>query len=125
MTSPATLTKALLRASEQLGLSAALPAILQLSLAQMRELHAGERILDPQRQEWSGALKIVALFRTLVSMLGTAERARVWLNEPNQVLEARPVELLGTPDSDKVYRYLDAVSKHELRLPPSSGGVSS
>ena len=32
-------------------------------------------------------------------------------------LGANPVELLRTPDAERVYRYLDAVMKNELRLP--------
>ncbi|RPH54182.1 MAG: DUF2384 domain-containing protein [Lysobacterales bacterium] len=51
-------------------------------------------------------------------LVGTTERARAWLGGPNQALGANPVELLRTPDAERVYRYLDAVMKNELRLPP-------
>lgn len=117
MTSPALLTKALLRTAEQLQLGAQLPVLLALSPEDAAKLQAGARILDPNGDEWARAQKIVGLFRTLVSLLGTPERARAWLTEPNQTLGARPLELLRTADYEQVYRYLDAVQKHELRLP--------
>ncbi len=119
MTSPATLTKALIRSAEQLDLSAELSAIMQISAADLRSLQSGERALEPSTQAWERALKIVSLFRMLVSLLGTAERARTWLGSPNETFGARPVELLSTSEAERVYRYLDAVTKNELRLPRS------
>ena len=113
------MTKALIRSAEQLDLSAELPAILQISSEDFRSLRSGERALEPGTDSWERALKIVSLFRMLVSLLGTAERARTWLGSPNEALGARPVELLSTPDGERVYRYLDAVTKNELRLPRS------
>jgi uncharacterized protein (DUF2384 family) len=118
MTSPATLAKALFRSVEQLGLSAELPAIMQMSSADLRSLQSGASALEPTTEAWGRALKVVSLFRILVSLLGTVERARTWLDSPNDALGARPVELLRTAsDAERVYRYLDAVTKHELRLP--------
>lgn len=117
MTSPATLAKALFRSAEQLGLRAELPAIMQMSATELRNLQSGESALDPATEAWGRALTIVSLFRTLVSLLGTVERARAWLDSPNDALGARPMDLLGTPNAERVYRYLDAVTKHELRLP--------
>lgn len=117
MTSPATLAKALFRSAEQLGINAELPAIMQMPAADLRSLQSGESALDPATEAWGRALKIVSLFRTLVSLLGTAERARAWLDSPNDAFGARPVDLLHTSDAERVYRYLDAVTKHELRLP--------
>lgn len=118
MTSPATLAKAVFRSVEQLGLSAELPGIMQMSSADLDSLQAGTSALDPTTEAWGRALRIVSLFRILVSLLGTVERARAWLDRPNDALGARPVELLRTTsEAQRVYRYLDAVTKHELRLP--------
>lgn len=118
MTSPATLAKAVFRSVEQLGLSAELPGIMQMSSADLDSLQAGTSALDPTTEAWGRALRIVSLFRILVSLLGTVERARAWLDSPNDALGARPVELLRTTsEAQRVYRYLDAVTKHELRLP--------
>jgi Protein of unknown function (DUF2384) len=117
-TSPALLTKALIRATDELALAADLPALLQIPAEDAASLQSDGRVLDPQREEWAKALRIVSLFRTLVSLVGTTERARAWLGSPNQTLSACPVDLLRTNDAERVYRYLDAVLKNELRLPP-------
>lgn len=117
--SPALLTKALLRAAEQLDLSAELPPLLRVPPEETAQLQSGVRLLDPEKQEWASALKIVGLFRTMIDLLGTSERAKAWLGSPNESLGARPIDLLRTPDADLVYRYLSAVQKHELRMPPA------
>lgn len=117
--SPALLTKALLRAVEQLELSAELPPLLQASPEEVAQLQSGARLLDPQREEWGAALKVVGLFRTIVEMLGTAERARAWLGTANDTLGGRPVDLLASADAEIVYRYISSVRKHELRMPPA------
>jgi hypothetical protein len=116
--SPALLTKAMLRASEQLSLGSELPSLLHVSADEAARLQSGERVLDPQQQEWQGALQIVGLFRTIVEVLGSVERAKAWLGTANETLGGRPVDLLGTADAEHVYRYLSSVSKHELRMPP-------
>ena len=118
-TSPALLTKALLRAADQLDLAADLSPLLQMPEAEAAQLQAGSRLLDPDKAEWASALKIVGLFRTMIELLGTVERAKAWLGTPNETLGARPIELLRTPDAELVYRYLGAVRKHELRMPPA------
>ena len=119
-TSPATLTKALVRAADQLGLAADLPTLLETPAQDAAALQAGARTLDPQRAEWARALKLVGLFRSLISLVGTPERARAWLGSPNQTLGASPIEVLRTHDAERVFRYLAAVQKHELRLPTDS-----
>lgn len=117
--SPALLTKALLRAAAQLDLAAHLSQLLQIGVDETAQLQSGSRLLDPDQQEWDRALKIVGLFRTIIELLGTAERAKVWLGTPNDTLGARPVDLLRSPDAELVYRYLSSVRKHELRMPPA------
>jgi hypothetical protein len=117
--SPALLTKALLRAAEQLDLAADLFQLLQIPAEDIAQLQSGSRLLDPDQPEWAEAQKIVGLFRTMIELLGTAERAKAWLGTPNDTLGARPLDLLRTPDAALVYRYLSAVRKHELRMPPA------
>lgn len=119
-TSPALLTKALLRAAEQLGLGADLPSLLSIDSAAAASLQSGARALEAGGAEWTRALQLVGMFRTLVLLLGGAERARTWLTASNQALSARPIDLLRTPDADRVHRYLSAVQKNELRMPPTS-----
>ena len=118
--SPPLLTKALLRAVEQLGLTAGLSSLLNAPAEEIAQLQSGARALDPQRPEWEAALKIVGLFRAIVEVLGSAERARVWLATPNESLGGRPFDLLGTAEADRVHRYLSSVRKHELRMPPAA-----
>jgi hypothetical protein len=118
--SPALLTKAVFRAVDQLDLTENLSSLLRVSADDIAGLRAGERVLDPQRDEWQGALQIVGLFRTIVEVLGSVERAKAWLGTPNETLGGRPVDLLGTPDAERVHRYLDSVRKHELRMPPAA-----
>lgn len=120
--SPALLTKAMLRAVDQLGLAAELPSLLQVPADDIPRMRSGERVLDPQGQEWQAALQLVGLFRTIVEVLGSVERAKGWLNTENQTLGGRPAALLGTPEAEHVHRYLDSVRKHELRMPPSARG---
>lgn len=117
--SPALLTKALLRSVEELDLTTALPSLLNTQPEELAQLQSGGRLLDPRRQEWDAALKIVGLFRTIVEVLGSAERAKAWLGTANETLGGRPVDLLGTGDAEVVHRYLSSVRKHELRMPPS------
>lgn len=117
--SPSLLTKALLRAVDQLDLAAQLPSLIHVPADDIPRMRAGERTLDPQREEWQGALQIVGLFRTLVEVLGSVDRAKTWLSIENETLGGRPVDLLGTAEAEHVHRYLSSVSKHELRMPPS------
>jgi uncharacterized protein (DUF2384 family) len=117
--SPALLTKALLRAADQLNLAADLPQLLKIAGEEAAQLQSGSRLLDPEKQEWAGALRIVGLFRTLIELLSTPERAKAWLGTPNDTLGARPLDLLRSPDAELVYRYLSTVRKHELRMPPA------
>jgi hypothetical protein len=117
--SPALLTKALLRAAEQLDLAADLSQLLRIAAEETAQLQSGARLLDPEKQEWTAALQIVGLFRTLIELLNTPERAKAWLGTPNDTLGARPIDLLRTADAELVHRYLSAVRKHELRMPPA------
>lgn len=117
--SPALLTKAVCRAVDQLDLTENLSSLLRMSSQDIVQLRAGERVLDPQREEWQSALQVVGLFRTIVEVLGSVERARAWLGTPNETLGGRPLDLLGTPDAERVHRYLNSVRKHELRMPPA------
>lgn len=117
--SPALLAKAVFRAVDQLNLTAELPSLLHVPADEVARLRTGERVLDPQLEEWQGALQIVGLFRTIVEVLGSVERAKDWLSTSNETLGGRPVDLLATPDAERVHRYLSSVSKHELRMPPS------
>jgi uncharacterized protein (DUF2384 family) len=118
-TNPAVLTKAVLRAAEHLELSAALPAILGMDTQAWSQIAAGERWLDPAGAEWQNAVRFTGLFRSLLSVVGTVDKARAWLVTAHETLGATPASLLQTPEGrNRVYRYLDSVQKYEIKLPP-------
>ncbi|MCC5793643.1 MAG: DUF2384 domain-containing protein [Chromatiales bacterium] len=106
----AVLTKAVIRAATQLGLSRALLArILGVSPATVTRLYSGEYQLDERRKEWEFALLFVRAFRSLDSIVGDEHTARQWLNSENRALNARPVDLLRQAEGlVRVVHYLDA-----------------
>jgi hypothetical protein len=120
-TDPRTLTKAVLRAAEHLGLSQALPEILGLDAHVAERMASGNYLLDPNSDEWAAATRFTGLFRSLLTLLGNREDARAWLASQHQTLGDAPSQLLRTPEGrDKVFGYLDAVQKFEVKLPPRS-----
>lgn len=120
VTDPALLTKAVLRAAEHLQLQAALPDILGVATQTANEIANGTRSLDPQADEWQEAVRFVGMFRSLLTLVGSAADARRWLASRDHALGDAPALLLRTPAGrERVYRYLDAVQKYEIKLPPS------
>ena len=66
------LTKALLRATELLGLSSAVLArVLGVSEASVSRLTSGARTVDPQSKEGELALLLVRVYRSLDALVGT------------------------------------------------------
>ncbi len=107
----ATLSKAVVRAAGFLGFSQATMAdVLCLSTASVSRLFTGTYVLSPSRKaEWQLGLMFVRLFRSLDSILGRGEPARVWLNGENAALGGRPAELVRTMEGlGRVVAYLDA-----------------
>lgn len=104
------LGKAVIRAADRLGIPRAeLSRILGLSPATVSRLHAGGYHLDPARKEWEFALLFVRAFRSLDSIVGSEEAARLWLASENAGLNARPLDLLrSTEGLVRVVQYLDA-----------------
>lgn len=116
---PATLTKAVLRAAERLDVLDALPDALGMSAEDIDELRAGRLRLDPSGEAWQKATHFTALFRALLSLVGSIDNARSWLNTPHQTLAGIPSMLLRTPDGmQRIVRYLENVQKFEIKLPP-------
>lgn len=105
----AELTRAVRRAAERLQISKALLAsILGVSLANITRLYSGEYILDQKCKEWDFALLFVRAFRSLDSIVNNDETARVWLNNQNLALNARPIDLIKqTEGLVRVVQYLD------------------
>lgn len=115
---PATLKKAVLRAAEVLGLTDQLPSILGID-AKSSQATALE--LAPGTDAWSAAVRFASLFRALLTLVGTVPKAREWLDQSHRTLGESPRALLQNPAGlDRVVRYLEAVQKFEVKLPPRS-----
>jgi len=107
----ATLTKAVSRAAERLGLTQKeLAGILGVSPASMSRLGRGRQI-SPQTKEGELALLFLRVFRSLDALLGgDAEKGRRWLRADNHHLGAAPADLLQTVSGlVHVSEYLDAM----------------
>ena len=104
------LGKAVTRAASRLDIPQhLLGRILGLSPATVSRLVAGSYQLDSRRKEWDLALLFVRVFRSLDSIVGDEQSARVWLQSDNLALNARPIDLL--PETEglvRVVHYLDA-----------------
>lgn len=107
----ATLSKAVVRAAQFLGLSqATLAEVLGVSGATVSRLVAGGYQLQPaRRREWEFALLFVRLYRSLLALVGNDGDARTWLRSGNQGLGAQPLELIRSAEGlVRVLHYLDA-----------------
>ena len=117
-TDPTTLTKAVLRAADVLGLTQELPNLLG---GDAESSLANKGALTPGTNEWDAAVKLTSLFRSLLTLVGTVPKAREWLDQSHRTLGASPRQLLQSPAGlARVVRYLDAVLKFEVKLPPRS-----
>ena len=108
----AVLTKALLRATELLGLSSAVLArVLGVSEASVSRLTSGARTVDPQSKEGELALLLVRVYRSLDALVGTdATQRHAWLHGHNRALNGRPLDLIQRADGlVNVVAYLDAM----------------
>jgi transcriptional regulator with XRE-family HTH domain len=106
-----TLSKAVVRAADLLGLSqSALAEVLGLSRATVSRLVAGAYVLDPgRRKEWELALLFVRVFRSLDAVAGHGPPAREWMAGHNLALGARPADLVRSAEGlVRTLQYLDA-----------------
>ncbi len=105
------LTKAVVRASEVLGLTAkVLGRVLGLSEASISRMKRGEFVLEPDTKAFELGVLLVRFFRSLDAIVGgDTDVAQAWLGNANTVLDARPVEKIQTVTGlIDVIAYLDA-----------------
>ncbi len=105
------LTKAILRAAEQLGLTAkALAGVLGLSETTVSRMKHGDYLLDPATKAFELGVLFVRLFRSLDAIAGgDAHVAASWLRNSNTALDARPIDRIQTVAGlVDVIAYLDA-----------------
>jgi transcriptional regulator with XRE-family HTH domain len=108
---PQVLGKAVLRASEILGLNqAALAKVLGISASSVSRLLTGDFQLTEHSKEWEFATLLVRLYRGLDAIMASDETAlRAWMRAPNTDLNAVPSDLVITTQGlvDTV-EYVDA-----------------
>jgi hypothetical protein len=107
----AVLTKAVLRAASQLGLTnKVLATVIGLSEATISRMRAGEYELQPGHKPFELAVLFVRLYRSLDAIVGgDDEVAATWLKNRNIVLDDAPLALMQTvPGLMNVIQYLDA-----------------
>jgi DNA-binding XRE family transcriptional regulator len=108
----AVLTKALLRASERLGLSqAALARTIGVSEATASRVARGRSTVDPATKEGELALLLLRAFRSLDALVGgDADAARAWMHAENDHLRGVPAARIQSVEGlADVAIYLDAL----------------
>ncbi|WP_414656057.1 antitoxin Xre-like helix-turn-helix domain-containing protein [Ferrovibrio sp.] len=83
------LSKAVVRAAENLGLSQAMIAeVIGVSPSTASRLFSGKLVLDPRnRNVWELSVLFIRLYRSLDALIGHADQARIWLNGPKSPFE--------------------------------------
>jgi transcriptional regulator with XRE-family HTH domain len=105
------LTRALVRASRNLGMSQRdLAAILGVSESSVSRLRRG-RTIDPDTKEGEIAILFLRMYRSLDALVGGSDDdARNWLHAANHHLGEVPAELVrGVAGLVRVADYLDAM----------------
>ena len=105
------LTKAVIRAAQRLDIHGRrLAEIIGVSEAQISRFRNGESVLIERTKPFELSALLVRVFRSLDAIIGGDESvARAWLNAPNSVLGARPIERLTSVQGlSDVVTYLDA-----------------
>lgn len=104
-------TKAVVRAADQLGLTARiLASVIGVSEATVSRMKRGEFDLEPGTKPFELGVMFVRLFRSLDAIVGGDNAvAAAWIANSNTVLDARPIEKLQTVSGlFDVIAYLDA-----------------
>ncbi len=107
----AVLTKAVLRAAEQLAMTnKALATVLGLSEATVSRMRGGGYELRRDQKAFELGVLFVRFYRSLDAILGgDSVVARSWLRNMNTALDAIPLEMIQTvPGLMNVIQYLDA-----------------
>jgi hypothetical protein len=92
------LTEAVIRAADQLGVSArSLSGVLGVSEATVSRMRRKDFSLERGTKPFELGVLFVRLFRSLDAIVGGDETvARAWIKNPNLALEGRPLEKIMT-----------------------------
>ena len=107
----AVVTKAALRAAEQLGMtSKALANLIGVSEATVSRMRSGDYALQRDQKAFELAVLFVRFYRSLDAIVGGDRGvARAWLKSRNAALGAEPLALIQTvPGLMNAIQYLDA-----------------
>jgi hypothetical protein len=106
----AVLSKAFIRAGEELGLdNTELSAVLNEKVSMVQLLRNGDELLQPGTDAWSRALLLVELYQSLLTVVGSEQSARGWLSSENHSLCSRPLDLITCRTGlEQVVQYLVA-----------------
>jgi hypothetical protein len=105
------LTKAALRAAEQLGMTnKALANVIGVSEATVSRMRSGDYTLQPGQKSFELAILFVRFYRSLDAIVGGDHAvAGAWLKNRNTALESAPLTLIQTvPGLMNAIHYLDA-----------------
>lgn len=109
------LTKAVLRAAEQLNISTAqLALILGVGRTTVKHLVSGNYELSPAKKEWELGALFVRMYLALDVLVGGSQAdAQKWLNSGNAALGSqKPIQLIPTIEGlVRVVQYLESVDK--------------
>jgi hypothetical protein len=106
------LTKAVLRAGELLGLSAAMLArVIGISEASVSRMATGARSINPSSKEGELALLLIRAYRSLDALVGSDDsQRRNWMTGHNDALGGAPIQLIQRADGlVSVVAYLDGM----------------
>lgn len=106
------LTKATLRAAEQLGLTnAELAAVIGVSEPTVSRLKTSGRSISPESKEGELALMLIRLFRSLDPLIGGDDgKRRSWMGSYNKALVGHPNQLIRKADGlVRTLAYLDGM----------------
>jgi len=109
-TANAVLGKAFIRAGEGLGLDdSELSAVLGEQVSTVLHLRHRHELLQPCTEAWGRALLLVELYQSLLTLAGTEQKAKIWLNSENLGLSGRPRDLIARQtELEQVVQYVAA-----------------
>ena len=106
----ATVTKALLRAGAELGLTRReLAKIVDVSEPQISRMGDGSKFLQAHRShQWGSSLLVIRIYRGLIATFGSKASATQWIHGYNTALNAIPADLMQNYEGlVDVARYVD------------------
>lgn len=106
------LTKATIRAAEQLGLSnSELASVIGVSASTVSRLKGNEKGIAPESKEGELALMLIRVFRSLDPLIGGDDAKRkIWMTSYNKALLGIPSRLIHKADGlVRTLAYLDGM----------------